>query len=87
MQRIIMFNQQGMVLSRAMLKNVSERELEILKLICREYTNKEIADALSVSIRTVEGHRKRLLSKFGVKNTAGLVVAALRNNLIDINLV
>lgn len=61
---------------------LTDREQEILKLICMEYTGKEIADTLNISIRTVEGHRKSLLKKTNVKNTAGLVVYALRNNIV-----
>jgi DNA-binding NarL/FixJ family response regulator len=48
---------------------LSERELEVLKLICKEYTSQEIADQLFISKRTVEGHRNRMLEKIGAKNT------------------
>lgn len=60
------------------------REIEVLDLICREYTATEIADKLDLSPRTVEGYRSKLIDKTGAKNTAGLVVYALKNNLVFI---
>ena len=62
---------------------LSKREIEILKLICKEYSNAEIADKLFLSISTVETHRKNLISKLGVNNTVGLVKFAIKNKLID----
>lgn len=62
---------------------LSKREREILKLICREFSNAEIAAKLFLSISTVETHRKNLISKLGVNNTVGLVRFAIRNGLID----
>lgn len=62
---------------------LSRRELEVLRLICKEYSNAEIADKLFLSVSTVETHRKNLIAKLGVNNTVGLVKFALRNNLID----
>ena len=59
----------------------SEREKEIIELICREYTNKEIGEQLFISTRTVEGHRLKILEKMDVKNTVGLVVYAIKHNL------
>jgi len=60
-------------------RKLSNREIGIIKLICLEYTNQEIADHLFISKRTVDGHRRRILEKVGAKNTAGLVVYALAN--------
>lgn len=62
---------------------LSRREVEVLKLICREYSNAEIAEKLFLSVSTVETHRKNLIAKLGVNNTVGLVKFALRNKLID----
>jgi DNA-binding NarL/FixJ family response regulator len=59
----------------------TEREKEIIGLICNELTNKEIADKLFLSSRTVEGHRLKILEKMNVKNTVGLVVYAIKNGL------
>lgn len=62
---------------------LTERETEVLRLICREYTNPEIAEILNLSARTVDGHRTNLLAKTGSKNTAGLVLFAVNNGLYD----
>lgn len=62
---------------------LSEREMEILKLIVDEYSNKEISEKLCVSNSTVETHRKNLIKKLNVKNTIGLVKYALKNNLVS----
>lgn len=67
--------------SADMVERLTEREKEVLRLIAMEYTNREIADQLSVSSRTVDSHRRNLLQKLGVKNTAGLVRFALENGL------
>lgn len=62
---------------------LTEREIEVLKLIADEYSNPEIAEQLFISVRTVDTHRRNLLDKLGVKNTAGLVKYAIQKNLID----
>ncbi len=59
----------------------SEREIDIIQLVCKELTNKEIADKLFVSPRTVEGHRLKILDKMNVKNTVGMVIYAMKNNI------
>lgn len=63
---------------------LTSRELEVLELICQEFTAKEIADKLFISHRTVEGHRKNLIEKLGVKNTAGLIVKAIKDGIIEV---
>lgn len=63
-------------------KLITRREKEILQLITEEFTNPEIADKLHISPHTVENHRNHLLQKLGVKNTAGLVKAAIEQGLI-----
>jgi len=62
-------------------EKLSNREIEVLKLICFEHTNHEIADKLFLSKRTIEGHRQRILEKIGAKNTVGLVVYAIANQI------
>ena len=62
---------------------ISEREKEVVSLICREFTATEIAEKLSISPRTVESIKDRLMERFGLKNTAGLVFFAVKNELID----
>lgn len=63
---------------------LTNREKEVLQLICEEFTTQEIADKLFISNRTVEGHRNNLLSKLGCRNTAGLVVYALQSELVQV---
>ncbi|HPF50120.1 MAG TPA: response regulator transcription factor [Draconibacterium sp.] len=62
----------------------TERELEILQLICEQFTATEIAEKLLISARTAEGHRRKLLEKSKSKNMAGLVVFAIKNKLVVI---
>lgn len=61
--------------------SLSERELEVLQLICSGLTNTQIAAKLFLSDRTVEGHRTRIMEKIGAKNTAAMVVYAVKNGL------
>jgi len=62
----------------------TERELQVLELICKEYSNGEIAKAMNISIRTAEGYRIKLVEKAGAKNIAGLVILALKYNWISL---
>jgi DNA-binding NarL/FixJ family response regulator len=62
---------------------LTRREQEILKLIASELTNQEIADRLFISPRTVHSHRRNLMQKVGVKNTAGLVRYAIKHGLFQ----
>lgn len=62
---------------------LSEREMEILKLIAAEFTQQQIADKLFISPHTVIFHRRKLLHKFDVKNTAGLIKSAMDKGLLD----
>jgi two-component system nitrate/nitrite response regulator NarL len=61
---------------------LTEREKEILSLICQEMTTQQIAQHLQISTYTVETYRKNLLSKTGVKNSIGLLKFAIENNLV-----
>jgi two-component system nitrate/nitrite response regulator NarL len=61
---------------------ISEREMEILLLIAKEFTNEEISKQLEISKRTVDTHRQNLLAKLNVKNTAGLVKFVYSNHII-----
>lgn len=64
--------------------NLSKREREILFKICEGLSNQEIADTLFISKRTVDKHRANLLGKTNSKNTASLILFAIRNKLIEI---
>lgn len=62
---------------------LTDKEKDILKYICMEYTAAEIGQKMDLSVRTVEGIKDRLMERFGSKNTAGLVFFAVKNNLVD----
>ncbi|MBR5433739.1 MAG: response regulator transcription factor [Bacteroidales bacterium] len=64
--------------------DLTERELEVLYNICKGLSNQEIADLLFISKRTVDKHRENLLLKTGAKNTAGLVVYAIKNGIFEV---
>ncbi|MBU8891560.1 MAG: LuxR C-terminal-related transcriptional regulator [Bacteroidales bacterium] len=64
--------------------NITQREKEILLLICKGFSNNEIAKELNISDRTVEGHRANLLSKTECRNTASLAIYAVRYGLYQI---
>lgn len=66
------------------LKDLSDREIEILNLIFNQYNTKEIAEKLHISERTVEGHRKNMLDKTRSKNVVGLILYGIKNNLLNI---
>ena len=63
---------------------LSEREIEVLVAICQGLSTQEIADKLFISKRTVDKHRANILEKSGCKNTASLVVYAIRNEFVEI---
>lgn len=62
---------------------ISDREREVLSLVCMEFTAQEIAQKMDISPRTVEAIKDRLMERFGVKNSVGLVFFAMKNSLID----
>ena len=62
---------------------LSKREIEVLTLICKEFSNVEIAEKLFLSVSTIETHRKNIIARLGVNNTVGLVRFALKNKLIE----
>ena len=64
---------------------LSAREIEIIQLVSEGFSNKEIAERLFLSVHTITTHRKNIMSKLGVNNTAGLVMYAIRQNLLGPN--
>jgi DNA-binding NarL/FixJ family response regulator len=62
---------------------LTEREIDVLKLVCQQFSTKEIAETLFISPKTVETHKTNLMIKTCVKNMAGLVIYAVQNNIID----
>ncbi len=82
---VIRENMQRKVKSHHLINvEISTREKEVLQLICEQYTTAEIAARLFISPRTVDGHRNNLLEKTGARNTAGLVVFALENKVVEL---
>lgn len=63
-------------------KKLTEREIEIVKLISKEMTSKEIAEKLCLSPRSVDGHKERILQKINAKNIIGVIMYAVRNQLL-----
>ncbi len=66
-----------------MATSLTERELEIVQLVCKQYSFKEIAGLLALSPRTVESHKENIFIKTGSRNTAGIVLYAVEHNLIN----
>ncbi len=69
--------------TKSLFPKLTAREIEILNLICKEFSTQEIANKLFLSFHTIESHRANLMQKAGVKNTAGLVRWAVENDFID----
>ncbi|MFC4165210.1 response regulator transcription factor [Epilithonimonas zeae] len=65
-------------------ETLTAREIDVVKLICQEKTNQQIADTLFLSPRTVESHRQRILDKIGAKNTVGIVIYAVVNDIYSV---
>jgi len=59
----------------------TEREITIIKLICQQFSNTEIGVRLNLSKRTVEGYREKILEKISARNSVGIVIYALKNNI------
>lgn len=62
---------------------INDKEKQVIRLLCMEYTAQEIAKEMDISPRTVEAIKDRLMERFGVKNSVGLVFYAMKNSLID----
>jgi len=65
-------------------RNLSSREIEIMKMWGNSFTNKEIADKLFISVRTVETHKNHIMQKLNLKTSVDLVKFAIRNNIIEL---
>ncbi len=66
-------------------EQITDREREVLISIATSHTNKEIATALNIGVRTVETHRERIMKKLGIHDAAGLTRYALRKGLITLD--
>ncbi|NDI99677.1 response regulator transcription factor [Flavobacterium sp. LaA7.5] len=65
-------------------EQLTKREIQVLKLICKQYSGQEIANELCLSARTVEGHRNNLLRKTECKNMVGLIIYAIQNDFVNL---
>lgn len=73
---------QGELPDKYLLESLTERELDVLRLITKEYSTIEMADFMNLSVNTVETYRKSLLKKLNVKNAVGLAMYAVKNNIV-----
>lgn len=64
-------------------KDFSENELKILNYVCREKTNKEIADKMNLSVSSVENYKQKMIKRMGVKTSVGLAIYAIQNKIVD----
>ena len=65
-----------------LIESLTEREIEVLKLITKQHSTSEIADMLNVSVSTIDTHRKNLLKKLKAKNSVGLAMYAVKNKIV-----
>jgi two-component system response regulator DegU len=64
---------------------ISQREMEVIRLACKEYSSVEIADKLCITVRTVDTHRKRVMERTNSKNFIGVILYALKQGLLSID--
>lgn len=64
---------------------LTKREMDVIRLACREYSSQEIAEQLYINVRTVETHRKKIMEKTNSKNFIGVVLYALRSGLVHLD--
>lgn len=82
-ERMMDFLSHKQVNQRHQIERLTKREMEVLKLICDGLSSKKICEKLFISINTVETHRKKILMKLNVKNSAGVVKYAMENHMIE----
>ena len=69
---------------RAVKPDFSDKEINVMRLVCQEFSNKEIALQLKLSVRTIEGYREKIQEKINARNTAGIVVYAIKNRIYQV---
>ncbi|WP_397447384.1 response regulator [Polaribacter sp. R77954] len=74
--------EEGDLPDKYLIESLSDRELEVLRLITKQYNTPEIADLLNLGISTIDSHRKKLLKKLKVKNSVGLAMYAVKNKIV-----
>lgn len=67
----------------SLVKDLSDREIDVLKLVAKGFANREIGEQLYISIHTVISHRKNITEKLGIKSISGLTVYAILNKLVE----
>lgn len=77
----------GLVKTKKIIPNfvnceLSDKEIEVTNLICKEFTNKEIGEKMNLSVKTIDNYRMSILKKIGAKNTAGIVMYAVKTGLV-----
>jgi len=82
---IIKIHIQKPAIKKVLKKDLTNREFDVLRLVVKGYSNKQIADKLFISIHTVVTHRKNITTKLGIKSIAGLAIYAVIENLIDVD--
>ncbi len=82
--KAIQHNMGKKIKPRRMPVQITRREEEILQLVCQQYTAEEIGERLFISVKTVNGHRNNLLQKTGSRNVTGLVMYAIKNNIVQL---
>lgn len=75
----------GLYKERVEVHDLSDRELDVLKLVAKGFSSKDIADKLFISIHTVISHRKNITDKLGIKSISGLTVYAILNKYVDLS--
>lgn len=82
-KKVLAFDEKAVFKNTCAELNISEREVEIIKLIAEGFINKEIADRLFLSTHTVNTHRKNIMAKLGVSNASGVVLFAVKERLVS----
>jgi len=75
---------QGEEISQKKPRNLTRREIQILRLVCEGLTNKQIAEGLYISVRTVDAHKNHIMQKLGLKTTAQLIKYAIKHGYVDL---
>ncbi|MCW3786017.1 response regulator [Plebeiibacterium sediminum] len=76
--------EQTLVKEKTELLKLTEKEIELLQLICKGLSNKELAEQLFLSVKTIESNKAKLMRKTGAKNNAALIIWAIKNRVVDI---
>jgi DNA-binding NarL/FixJ family response regulator len=66
-------------------RRFKKKEIQVIQLICSEYNTREIADELGIGKRTVESYRAAILKKIHARNTAGVIIYAIKNGLFKVH--